>query len=90
MARGAEALLLLTEWKEYRQLDWARVQSEMARPLVLDARNMLPPAQDESFGFRIPQLWPARSHQRSGIRINVSQPSLNHPPSCARHAALSS
>jgi UDPglucose 6-dehydrogenase len=51
VARGAEALLLLTEWKEYRQLDWARVHKEMARPLVLDARNMLPPAQMKALGF---------------------------------------
>jgi UDPglucose 6-dehydrogenase len=51
VARGAEALLLLTEWKEYRQLDWARVHNEMARPLVLDARNMLPPAQMRALGF---------------------------------------
>src|SRR5689334_713170 len=42
-ARAADALLLLTEWKEYRELDWKRIYREMARPLVLDARNMLSP-----------------------------------------------
>jgi UDPglucose 6-dehydrogenase len=51
VARGADALLLLTEWKEYRSLDWQRVQREMARPLVLDARNMLPLAQMTALGF---------------------------------------
>ena len=32
VARGADALLLLTEWKEYRELDWKRIYAEMAPP----------------------------------------------------------
>jgi UDPglucose 6-dehydrogenase len=51
VARGAEALLLLTQWKEYRELDWERVYGEMARPLILDARNVLSPTDMEAFGF---------------------------------------
>jgi len=49
--RGADALLLLTEWKEYRDLDWQRIYGEMARPLILDARNMLSPAKMKELGF---------------------------------------
>lgn len=51
VARGADALLLLTEWEQFRQLDWKRVHSEMTRPLILDARNMLRPTEMESLGF---------------------------------------
>ena len=51
LARGADALLLLTEWKEYRELDWKRIYGEMARPLILDARNMLSPAKMKELGF---------------------------------------
>ena len=51
VARGADALLLLTEWKEYRELDWKRIYREMARPLVVDARNMLAPARMKQLGF---------------------------------------
>ena len=50
-ARSADALLLLTEWPEYRQLDWKRICREMARPLVIDARNMLSPAEMKAIGF---------------------------------------
>jgi UDPglucose 6-dehydrogenase len=50
-AKGADALLVLTEWEEFRRLDWRRIQSGMARPLVLDARNMLQPAEMKSLGF---------------------------------------
>jgi UDPglucose 6-dehydrogenase len=51
IARGADALLLLTEWEQYRRLDWKRVHSEMARPLIVDARNMLRPAEMRALGF---------------------------------------
>jgi UDPglucose 6-dehydrogenase len=51
VAQGADALLLLTEWKDYRDLDWARVYSLMARPLVLDARNALAPEKMKDLGF---------------------------------------
>jgi UDPglucose 6-dehydrogenase len=51
VARGADALLLLTEWKEYKSLDWKRVAKEMSRPLILDARNMLSPVQMQDLGF---------------------------------------
>jgi UDPglucose 6-dehydrogenase len=44
-------LLLLTEWKEYKSLDWSRVAKEMSRPLVLDARNALSPTQMHDLGF---------------------------------------
>ena len=43
-AEGAEALLIVTEWEEFRALDWARIRDSMARPLVLDGRNLLDPA----------------------------------------------
>ncbi len=51
IARGADALLLLTEWEQYRRLDWKRIQTEMARPLIVDARNMLRPAEMKALGF---------------------------------------
>jgi UDPglucose 6-dehydrogenase len=51
VAQGADALLLLTEWKEYQELDWKRISREMARPLVIDARNMLSPAEMKALGF---------------------------------------
>ncbi len=49
--RGADALLLLTEWDEFRTLEWDRIRGLMARPLVLDGRNLLSPTQMKSLGF---------------------------------------
>jgi UDPglucose 6-dehydrogenase len=51
VARGADALLVLTEWEQFRRLDWKRVRKEMARALVIDARNMLRPATMKELGF---------------------------------------
>ncbi len=51
VAQDAEALLIVTEWPEFRDLDWERVQRIMARPLVLDGRNLLEPARMKALGF---------------------------------------
>lgn len=50
-ADRADALLLLTEWDEFRSLDWQRIHKQIARPLVLDGRNFLSPAHMKSLGF---------------------------------------
>jgi UDPglucose 6-dehydrogenase len=42
-ARGAQALLLLTPWPEYRELDWARLHDQMEVPVMVDGRNLLDP-----------------------------------------------
>lgn len=47
----ADALLLLTEWDEFRVLDWQRIRDTMARPLVFDGRNLLSPSHMKSLGF---------------------------------------
>ena len=51
VAQDADALLILTEWEEFRQLDWERIHGLMARPLVIDGRNLLNPAAMTERGF---------------------------------------
>ena len=48
---GADALLLLTEWKQFRMPDWKRIRSLMRVPLVLDGRNIYDPAEMAGHGF---------------------------------------
>lgn len=50
-ARGADALLIVTEWPEFRELDWKQIRLSMARPLVLDGRNLLSPEEMTALGF---------------------------------------
>jgi UDPglucose 6-dehydrogenase len=48
---GADALLLMTEWNEFRWLDFGQVRDAMARPIVVDARNFLDPHLLRQLGF---------------------------------------
>lgn len=50
-AQGSEALLIATEWNEFRALDWERVHDAMSRPLILDGRNLLSPCDMRTRGF---------------------------------------
>jgi len=48
---GADAAVLVTEWAEFAELDWAAVAARMARPLIVDGRNFLDPETLRSAGF---------------------------------------
>ncbi len=48
---GASAVVVLTEWDEFRWLDFAKVRGVMSTPMVVDARNLLDPAQLRRLGF---------------------------------------
>ncbi len=48
---GARVLVVLTEWDEFRWLDFSRVLAAMAEPNIVDARNLLDPAAVRRMGF---------------------------------------
>lgn len=48
----ADALILLTEWKEFRMPDWARVRSAMKGRIIIDGRNIYDRAELTRMGFR--------------------------------------
>jgi UDPglucose 6-dehydrogenase len=49
--QGADAVLLLTEWPEFRELDFARVRQAVHYPIVIDGRNLLDPETMRRHGF---------------------------------------
>ncbi|MCL6481188.1 MAG: UDP-glucose/GDP-mannose dehydrogenase family protein [Firmicutes bacterium] len=51
VACDADALLIVTDWQEFLTLDWNRIRDRMARPLVIDGRNLLDPATMRNLGF---------------------------------------
>ena len=51
-AKGAEAILILTEWKEFFEADWERLWSLVDRPLVVDGRNMFSSDQLNPYQFQ--------------------------------------
>ncbi len=50
-ARGVHAILLVTDWEEFRQVDWHQTRQVMALPIVVDGRNFLDPATLQRAGF---------------------------------------
>jgi UDPglucose 6-dehydrogenase len=48
---GAAVLVVLTEWDEFRRLDFAKVAAALEQPRVVDARNLLDPAAVRRRGF---------------------------------------
>ncbi len=48
---GADALLILTEWNEFRVLDLTRVQTLLKKPLMIDLRNIYTPDEMAQAGF---------------------------------------
>jgi len=48
---GADALLLLTEWNEFREPDFEKMKRLMKQPVVFDGRNIYNPAQIRGLGF---------------------------------------
>ncbi|MFJ2864256.1 UDP-glucose dehydrogenase family protein [Kitasatospora sp. NPDC087314] len=48
---GAHAAIVVTEWPQLRELDWADVADSMAAPVLFDGRNLLAPAAMRAAGF---------------------------------------
>lgn len=50
-AAESDAILLLTEWAEFKRVDWKRIRSSVRRPLVVDGRNFFSAAELAQHGF---------------------------------------
>jgi UDPglucose 6-dehydrogenase len=50
-ADGADALVIATEWDEFRALDLERLRKLMKHPVIVDLRNIYPPEEISRFGF---------------------------------------
>jgi UDPglucose 6-dehydrogenase len=44
--------LIVTEWEQFRNLDWRRLKGIVEQPLILDGRNMFDPNEVARNGFR--------------------------------------
>ncbi len=50
--KGADALVIVTEWNEFRALDLGRIKSLMKAPVMVDLRNIYNPDEMAAAGFR--------------------------------------
>jgi UDPglucose 6-dehydrogenase len=51
LADGCDALVVATEWPEFRKLDLARARDALTHPILFDGRNLFDPAEMEKLGF---------------------------------------
>ncbi len=52
LAEGADALVVVTDWNEFKQLDLQKVKSLMRNPNLIDGRNIYEPEEMKALGFR--------------------------------------
>ena len=68
-AREAHALLILTDWQEYRELDLARLHELMEVPVIVDGRNLLDPEEVQSAGFEYVDMGRNRQAERRATAV---------------------
>jgi UDPglucose 6-dehydrogenase len=52
MAQGCDALMVITEWNEFKQLDLEQLRNLMRQPVIFDGRNIYEPEKMKKLGFR--------------------------------------
>ena len=51
-AKESDCLLVITEWNEFKELDFKRIKKLMRQPVIVDGRNIYDPAEMKKLGFR--------------------------------------
>jgi UDPglucose 6-dehydrogenase len=52
VAKDSDALLILTEWNEFKTMDLSRITKLLKNPLIIDGRNIFDPAKMRKLGFK--------------------------------------
>jgi UDPglucose 6-dehydrogenase len=89
-ATEAHALLILTDWDEFRSLDWLRLRSLMRTPVIVDGRNLFAPAKMLELGFEYYSIGRANTLDSPTAEMpRRRQPALDPQPSRASIESLS-
>ena len=62
-AKDADAVLILTDWKEFAAIDLARLNQAVRFPIVIDGRNLYKPQQMQNHGFTYVSVGRPASYQ---------------------------
>lgn len=74
-AKGADAIVVITEWQEFRSLDLAAMARQMDRPVLVDGRNIFDPETARNAGFNYTGI--GRAGRRIGAgRETAAEPAL--------------
>lgn len=70
VAAGADALVIVTEWNEFKLLNFERLHEIMVRPLILDGRNLYDPERLRRLGFEYHSVGRAPVNSARGARAD--------------------
>ncbi len=76
VADGADALLILTEWNEFKTLPWAAIKKKMLSPLLFDGRNLLSREEMKAAGFQYTGIGALTRRQAAHLRHEKSSARL--------------
>lgn len=68
-ASGAHAALVVTEWDEFRKLNWVKMREAMEVPVLVDGRNLLDPKQMRDAGFEYFAMGRATGQQAANMAV---------------------
>lgn len=71
VAEGADAVILVTEWNEFKNLDLDRIRDVMNRPILIDGRNIYDPAKTQEMGFEYTGI--GRGYEGRGTKHPLDQ-----------------
>jgi len=49
--KDADALVIVTEWDQFKKPDWDKIRKDLHSPIIIDGRNMFEPSDMEKLGF---------------------------------------
>ena len=76
-AHGADAVLIVTEWEEFRAIDWHRLATVVERQLIIDGRNVFEPTEITRHGFQYISIGrPSRSADGKDAKAEDSLASI--------------
>ncbi|MBX9872369.1 MAG: UDP-glucose 6-dehydrogenase, partial [Burkholderiaceae bacterium] len=64
---GADALIVVTEWKQFHNPDFALIRDSLRRPLIIDGRNLYDPQQLQALGLAYQGI--GRRNDLAGERV---------------------
>jgi UDPglucose 6-dehydrogenase len=69
---GADALVIVTDWNEYRHPDFKRMKAALRRPIVIDGRNLYNAAKMKSLGFLYDSIGRPQATPTLGVRRELA------------------
>ncbi|WP_394889261.1 UDP-glucose dehydrogenase family protein [Mesorhizobium sp. AaZ16] len=84
-AKGVDAVLVLTEWDDYRTIDLKRLSKTMSGSLVIDYRNMFTPRQMALSGLRYVSLGRSASPKTAGAVVSKASKALQLATAAPNH-----